>query len=164
MTKLIEKLISDPNSPFNESDRKELSKLDPATLKRLAIGISSAEVSVSNVDLIASMQADLSECQKDLVELIETEHAIRQELEGHGVASSSVLKQFVSVHNQAPQSSELSEKEVMDYVHKSSSVTAMVLREALAAREQSRKHSIETIVHNSNGMYTVEELKQKFTP
>ena len=169
MSKLIEKIISDPNSPFSEDDVAELSKMKPATLKRLAIGMQTQDIAVSNASLIEARMEDLENCQKDLMEIIGVEQSIRQELKGLGVSTNTVLEQFVPVHNQAkPNAVRFNTAEeaedTLTALRKSGFPIAYVIEEALAAREQSRQKSIETIVHNSGGQFTHEELRRKYTP
>lgn len=168
MANLVEKIISDPNSSFRSEDAEELSKLPQDLLQRLAIGLqTNAEPVAKAGSHEADLREDLRNCQQDIMELIATEQSIREELESiSGEHQPSVLEdmfskipQEVAVANAAP-----TEQAVMDFVEHSNTVTAEILREAMAARDEGRKQAIETIMSASPTLYTENELKRKFTP
>ena len=132
-SKLVDKIISHQNSTFSEEDRPALMALPTNTLKRMAVGLQSVQdVPITNADIVEARKADLTECQKDLVDLVAIEQGIRQELESFGVQTSSVLKQFIPVHNQAQHTkdTELTEQEAEDMlsrVRRSNTMPAMVV-------------------------------------
>lgn len=154
MADLVDQILADSNSVFNEADREQLSKLPEETLKRLALA-TTAQASTSDLD---ARKADLIDCQNDIRELLNVEAALRQDLATMGYQSQSVVE--TPITNAAP--SEVSEQSVMDFVKNSKSVTAMILREGLTARDENRAKSISVIVANST-VYTEPELRQKFT-
>lgn len=166
MSDLVERIVGDPNSSFCQDDAAQLEKLPRETLQRMVIGLNPRAALVENADSReAALQADLHDCQQDLVDLLTTERDIRKELEGSfGVRAPSVVDQFIPVNNVSTAKQDLTEQAVNEYVHNSKTTTAIILREALKARERSRAESIKVIVNNSQGMYTEAELRQKFTP
>lgn len=154
MADLVDQILTDSNSVFNEADREQLSKLPEETLKRLVLATTSQ---VQPTELEAR-KADLADCQNDIRELLTVEATLRQDLATMGYQSQSVVE--TSITNAAPL--EITEQSVMDFVKNSKTVTAMILREGLAARDENRAKSISVIVANST-VYTEPELRQKFT-
>jgi len=173
--KIIDNIIKDPNSTLNEGDRAWLTGLAPEALKRLALGLQAPvqEVSVSNEDTIAGLKEDLATCQNDLVNVITAENELRKELEGFGIQTSSVLKQFIPVHNQAPpvkggkalptKLDEASAEEMLNLIIASGTRVGQCTQEAVNVWKQDRQRSIETIVTNSQGAFQPEELQMKRT-
>lgn len=164
---LIDRLINDPNSTFKAEDAEELSKLPPAVLKRMAVGLQPRAVVNEDSGRENDLLSDLQACQKDIVTLMETEKDIREELANeYNNDRPSVMDQVVAVMNQSAgdTSGELTEKQVIDYIQTSPSVTGRIMREALQTRDKGRKEAIEVIISNSENMFTPEELRRKFTP
>lgn len=176
MADIVDQILSDPNTTFRAEDAESLRKLDKGTLKRMMIGMQSqatsdpADMSGSDDDSeemnrIEELQKELSGYQQDLQTLIIAERDVRNELDSYGVKTNSILDRFVAVTNQrAPSRPEdLSEQEVLEYVHKAKTPLAVYLREGLSARKTNRAKSIDVIVKNSR-IYSQAELERMFTP
>ena len=94
----------------------------------------------------------LLEVQAKVNTLRKEEKQLLKSLSSYGIPAASVFN--VSALD-------LTESEIDIFVQNSQSPIAHVMREAIATRNQQRQTLIDSIVMNSGGLYTVEELVNK---
>jgi hypothetical protein len=183
MTKdeLVTKLIEKENSAFTESDKSDLSGMPEDFLKRLYLSLlqpsSSHSVSVSNRTDISiqnetSEQGDgvqnapptkedlevqkwkraLMEVQAKVNSLRQEEKVLLKSLHAYGVSAKSVFN--ISALD-------LTEADIDIFVRNSQNPIAQMMREAITIRNQQRQTLVDSIVMNSGGLYTSEELLNK---
>jgi hypothetical protein len=184
MTKeeLIAKVIENENSAFTELDASNLSAMSEDCLKRLYLSLVSlpathhsvsvknnAGVSIDNETLEheenvkneppTKEDIDVQKWKRSLLEVQAKVNALRQEeqvllksLSGRGVSARSVFNIL---------SLDLTESDIDIFVQNSRNPNAEILREAISIRNQQRQSLIDSIVMNSGGLYTVEELRNK---
>jgi len=164
---LIKQIINDPNSSFCGDDAKHLTRIPEDVLQRMVSGLGSKTVPVHNEARLHELQEGLSDCQKDIVELVGIEKKLRDALETEfDVEEVSVLNRFlpqVAVANVA-KSGPVTEKDVQEFIETSTTPTAAILREGKAARDMMRQESIDVIVTNCNGAWTESDLRRMPTP
>jgi len=159
MSKLVDTLVNDPNSPFAEEDADALKQMPPGLLQRILAGMQPPEQTQE-----ASLRAELKTCQEDIINLLASEKEIRKELEEHGILVDSVLTQIMpSNMPQGNGSQEVATEELVQrFVNTSSSPMAEMIREGLDARKQGRSKAVQTIQQATNS-FTVEELDKMST-
>lgn len=150
MSKLVDSLVNDPNSPFSAEDTAELEQLSPELLQRVMAGMQPSEMTQE-----ASLRAELKTCQEDILKLFAAEKDILKDLESCGIRMDSIRSQIapVAVANQ----STITEDVVEDFVFNSSSPFALMLREGLDARKQGRAKAVQTICQATKS-FSAEEL------
>jgi hypothetical protein len=177
---LVTKVIEKENSAFTDSDKSDLLNMPEDFLKRLYISLlqptSAHSVSVSNnadvsgkdetsqqtenvknesptkEDLeIQKWKRDLLEVQAKVSALRQEEKALLKSLGGYGISAKSVFNGAL----------DLTESDIDLFVSNSQSPIAEIMREAIVTRNQQRQRLIDSIIVNSGGLYTVEELSNK---
>lgn len=170
MGDIVDQLIDDPCSTLNEADAAELRKLDPGVLKRLLLGLPTADSKVSEEEpeddtaQVDELQEALASTQQHLRELLDAEKEIRSALNEFGVKTAPVVERQVAVANQrsTPHAGDLTPELVMEWVRKATNPTATALREGLSALRLSRQKSIDVIVNNTSE-YTPQDLQRMST-
>ncbi len=150
MSKLVDSLVNDPNSPFSEEDTEQLEQLSPELLQRVMAGMQPTEMTQE-----ASLRAELKTCQEDILRLFAAEKDILKDLESYGIKMDSIRAQIapVAIANQSAATEDM----VDDFVRHSSSPFAAMLREGLDARKQGRAKAVQTICQATKS-FSPEEL------
>ena len=169
MADIVDQMFDDPCSTLNEKDVEELRRMDKGLLKRLMLGLQTQQQSVQNeaddaeddedADIV-ELQETLQNTQRQISKLLGIEKELRGALQEHGIRANSVVQSVAVANQQSPQSGELSQKAVWDWVNTSNNPTALYLREGLIALNESRKKLMNIVIRNSNSAYDEAELKR----
>jgi hypothetical protein len=181
---LVDKIIEHENSAFTKSDSGDLSAMPNDFLKRLylsliqpSVGQSvTSSVSTQNIDVSVKNdtehqedtvknapptkeELDVMQWKRDLLSVQAKINALRQEekmllksLATYGVSAKSIFNIAAS---------DLTEAEIDIFVQNSKHPLAHIMREAITIRNQQRQTLVDSIVVNSGGLYTAEELMDK---
>jgi hypothetical protein len=185
---IVEKIIENENSAFTKTDLADLSAMPDDFLKRLYLSVFSPSAGQSVTQTVTKSisteggtdipvnndteqkntvqnapptkeELEVQQWKRDLLTVQAKINALRQE---EKVLLKSLATYGVSVKSIFNISAlDLTEADIDIFVHESKNPIAQIMREAITVRNQQRQTFVASIVANSGGLYTAEELMDK---